>query len=418
MLKPTAAKSLFLSLIVVFALACAPNAVFGQHGRRGSRGGSHGGGGFHIGGRSHGGGGGNFRGGRGFRGGSGGHYGGGSSRRTQSAPWHMGGSSFARSGRSASRPYGYSANVGGRGVRSSAPWHSFTSTPRAAPNTFAPRANFGPNRPPLARTPYASWPHQSRSLWTNTPKSSLSFDSNRPPSARSPSRNWPLQDRRFVEATSARPVSSFGSNRPPTAIGPHGSWPRQSLSSRAKTPASTFSLHSNRPPSARPASTTWSGGNRSFSGNASRPPSSFHVNRGLSNFRNTRFGDSRSGSSSFADARFGSYGSSIGRSRFAGRHQLDRGGTPFGREASFGGNDFSFVPDLFGWALGLGTLAVSGLDLLGPGLTAFGLRGVGFLGWGLLNSVSGESSGDANPPSPYLAPCPTLYPTGNWVCPQ
>jgi hypothetical protein len=417
MLKPTATKSLFLSLLVSFALACTPSAVFGQHGRRGSRGGSHGGG-FHIGGHSHSGGGGNFRGGRGFRGGTGGHYGGGSSRPTRSAPWQMGGSSLARSGRSASRPHGYSTYAGGRGARSSDPRHSFASTPRGARNTFAPRANFDPNRPPLARTPYTSWSHQSRSLWTNTPRSSLSFDSNRPPSARSPSRNWPLQDRRSVGATNPRPVSSFDSNRPPTATAPHGSWSRQSRSSWASTPASTFSLNSNRPPSARPTSTSWSGENRSFSGNASRPPSSFNFNRGYSNFRNTRFGDSRSRGSSFADVRFGSHGSSLGRSRFAGRHQLDRGGTPFGREASFGGDDFSFVPDLFGWALGLGTLAVSGLDLLGPGLTAFGLRGVGFLGWGLLNSVSGESGEDANLQSPNFGPCPTLYPTGSWVCPQ
>jgi hypothetical protein len=416
MLKPTAAKSLFLSLIVVFALTCTPNAAFGQHGRQGSQGGSHRGG-FHIGGHSHGGGGGSFRGGHGL-GGTRGHYGGGGFRSGRSAPWQMGGSSDARSGRLASRPYGNSGYVGGRGVRSSGPWHSFTRAPGAAPKTFTPRANFDPNRPPVARTPYASWSHQSRSLWTNTPKSSRSFDSNRPPSARSPSTNWPRQDRGSLLATNPRPVSSFNSNRPPTATPPHGIWSRQSRSSWASAPASRFSLNSNRPPSARPASMSRSGPNRSLSGNASGPASSFNFNRGFSNFRNTRFGDSRLGGSSFADLRFGSHVSSFGRSRFAGRHHFDRGGTPFGREASFGGDDFSLVPDLFGWALGLGTLAVSGLDLLGPGLTVFGSRGLGFLGWGLLNSTSWGSSGDANLQSPHIGPCPTLYPTGNWVCPQ
>jgi hypothetical protein len=418
MLKPTAAKSLFLSWIVVFALAGTPKAVFGEHGQRGSRGGSHGGG-FHSGGHFHGGGGGSFRGGRGgFRGSTGGHYGGGSSRPMRSAPRQMGGSSLARSGRFASRPRGYSASVGGPGGRSSDPGRSFRSTPRGAPNRFAPRANFDSHRPPFAGTPHTNWSHASPSLRTNAPRAGLSFNSNRPPTATSPSRNRPIEDRRSPWATNPRLVSSFDSHRPPTATPAHRSWSGQSPSPRASAPASTFSFNSNRPPSARPAPRNWSGPNRSFSGNASTPASSVQLHRGFSNFRNARFADSRFGGSSVADLRFGSHLSSSGRSRFAGRHRGDGGGTSFGREGSFGGGDFSFVPDLFGWALGLGTLAVSGLDLLGPGLTALGLRGVGFLGWGLLNSVSEESGWDANQQSLSFSPCPTLYPTGNWVCPQ
>jgi hypothetical protein len=415
MLKPAAAKSLFVSLIAAFTLACTPNAVFGEHGRRGSHGGgaSHRGG-FHVGGHFDGGGGRSFRGGRGSRGSTGGRYRGGNSRPTRSARSQMGGSSLLRSGRFDPRAYGNSAHVGGRGMRSSDPWHSFRNTPRTAPNAFAPRANFDPSRRPLARTPYASWSDQSRS---NTPRSGLSFDSNRPPSASSPSRNWPRQDRRSFWATNPRPVSSFDSNRPPSATPFRRSGFRQSRPSSASAPLSTVSRSSNRAPSARLASSGWSGPNRS-SGNASSPASRFNFDRGLSNFRNTRFGDSRLGRSSFAGSRFGSHGSSLGHSRFTGDEPFNRGGAAFGREASFGGGDSSFVPDLFGWALGLGTLAISGLDLLGPGLTAFGLRGVGFLGWGLLNSVSGESSSDANLQSPYFAPCPTLYPTGNWVCQQ
>jgi hypothetical protein len=419
MLKPTAAKSLFVSLLAVFTLACTPNVVFGQHGRRGS----HGGGGSHRGGSHFGGhfdrgGGGGFRGRRGFRGGTSGRYRGGSSRPGRSAPSQMGGSSGARSGRFSQRPYGNSSHAGGRGVRSSDLWHSFANTPRTTPNAFAPRASFDPGRTSLARTPYTSGSHQSRSLWTNTPKSRTSFDSDRPPSARSTSRNWPRQDRRSSWAFNQRPASTFDSNRPPTATSFHGNWSRQSRPSSASALLSTVPQNSNRAPGARLASRSWSGPNRSFSGNASGPASYLNFNRGFSNFRNTRFGDSRLGGSSFADSRFGSHGSSSGRSRFAGGHPFHQRGAAFGREASFGGGDSFFVPDLFGWALGLGTLAVTGLDLLGPGLTAFGLRGLGFLGWGLLDSVSGESGSETNLQSPYFAPCPTLYPTGNWVCQQ
>jgi hypothetical protein len=72
---------------------------------------------------------------------------------------------------------------------------------------------------------------------------------------------------------------------------------------------------------------------------------------------------------------------------------------------------------LFGWALGLGPLAVTGLDLLSSGLTV-GLRSLLFLGWGLLNSTSSGSGWDANLQSPYFGTCPTLYPTGNQACPQ
>jgi hypothetical protein len=414
MLKPTAAKSPFVLLIAAFTLACTP--VFGQHGRGSHRGGGSHHGGFHIGGHFDGGG--SFRGGRGFRGSTGGRYRGGSSRPTRSARSQMGGSSLLRSGRFSPRSSGNSAHVGGRGMRSSDPWHSFANRPRTAQNAFAPRANFDSSRPPLARTPYPSWSHQSRSLSTNTRTSSLSFDSNRPPSASSPSRNWPRQDRRSLWATNSRPVSSFDSNRPPSATPFHRSWSRQSRPSSASAPLSTVSRNSNRAPGARLTSSGWSGPNRPLSRNASGPASHFNFNRGFSNSRNTRFGDSRLGASSFADSRFASHGSSLGRSRFSGDQPFDQGGGAFGREGSFAGGDSSLVPDLFGWALGLGTLAISGLDLLGAGLTAFGLRGVGFLGWGLLNSVSGESSSDANLQSPYFAPCPTLYPTGNWVCQQ
>lgn len=75
----------------------------------------------------------------------------------------------------------------------------------------------------------------------------------------------------------------------------------------------------------------------------------------------------------------------------------------FDRGTSFGGGEFSFAPDLFSWALGLG---------------GFGLRGLGFLGLSLLHSGLGGFGWDAGLESPYWGPGSTLYPTEILTCPR
>ncbi len=120
---------------------------------------------------------------------------------------------------------------------------------------------------------------------------------------------------------------------------------------------------------------------------------SFNPNRGLSNSRNSRVGNSAFGHSSFSNSRVGSSVPMFGSSRFAGAHHLDSSADSFNRESSFGGGDFSFIPDLFGLALNLG---------------GFGLRGLAFLG-----SSLASSSLDAGLESRQWGPGSAFYSTQN-----
>jgi hypothetical protein len=172
-------------------------------------------------------------------------------------------------------------------------------------------------------------------------------------------------------------------------------------------------FNSNRPPSAGPASRSWSGQSQSSRASTPRSAFSFYPNHGLSNFGNSRFDNSAFGHSSFSNSRTGSSVPRFGGSRFGGAQQFDWGATSFHRETSFGGDDFSFFPNLFGLALDLGGFGLRGLGMLGSGLGGFGVRSLDLLGsrWGGFSLDAGLESRQWEPGS-------TFYPTGNLTCPQ
>ncbi len=187
----------------------------------------------------------------------------------------------------------------------------------------------------------------------------------------------------YVEGRTAR------GNRPPSTGSASRSWFRQAQSSWANPPRSTSSFNSDRPPPSR----SWSRQAQSSWTSLSRSTLSFNPNRGLSNSRNSRVGNSAFGHSSFSNSRVGSSVPMFGSSRFAGAHHLDSSADSFNRESSFGGGDFSFIPDLFGLALNLG---------------GFGLRGLAFLG-----SSLASSSLDAGLESRQWGPGSAFYSTQN-----
>jgi hypothetical protein len=171
----------------------------------------------------------------------------------------------------------------------------------------------------------------------------------------------------YVGGRSAR------SNRPPIKGSASRSWSRQAQSSWANPPRSASSFNSNRPPAAESASRSWSRQTQSSWASLSRSRLSFNPNRRLSNSRNSRFGNSAFGHSSFSNSRVGSSVPIFGSSRFAGAHHFDSSADSFNRESSFDGGDFSFIPDLFGLALNLGSFGLRGLALLASSLASFSL---------------------------------------------
>jgi hypothetical protein len=334
---------------VTLALVCTPNAAYGKHHGGGSRGG------FHS-GRSHGGGRSHSGAGDRFHGGGGGHFSGKSLSRGRSAvPRQMGSASHRRSGGWASHPNSDSAYVGSR---------------RAGSN--GPRSMDGMAGRRLG-TPVA------RAIAAGTRMPNMNFDSNRPPTAGSVSRTWSGQG--------------------------ESSW--------ASAPRLTSSFNPNRPPTAGSVSRTWSGQGESSWASAPRSKFSFYPNRGLSNFRNSRFDNFASSRSSFSNSRAGSRVPRFEHSRFGAAHQFDWGATSFHRETSFGGDEFSFFPNLFGLALDLRGFGLRGLGMLGSGLAGFGVGGLDLLGSGF-----GGFSLDAGLESRQWEPGSTFYPTGNLTCPQ
>ena len=370
MSSPTVLRVLFTS-IVALALAGAPNAAFSKHRGGGSRGGggshhggSRSGGGFHSG----------KRGGGGFHGGGGGHFGGKSFRSVRSAaPRQTGGGSSRRFGGLAKRANSNSAYFGGnmagsngpRSINATAGRRLGSSDVRAiATGTRAPGMNFGWNRPPSAVSPARSWSSQGHSSWASAPRSISSSNSNRLPNAGLVSRSWSDQGQ-SSPASASRSPSSLNPNRPPNATSASRSWP-------GHAPKLTAS--------------SW-----------------LDANRGLSNSGNSRFGNSAFGRSSHPHSRTGPNADRFGSSRFGGEHPSDWGGTSFSRGSSFGGDDFSLVPDLFGLALNVG---------------GFGLRGLGLEGLGLLGSGLSGIGQDAGLESRQRGPGPILYPNGNCACPH
>jgi hypothetical protein len=230
-------------------------------------------------------------------------------RGLSASPRQRNGGWSRRFGRSGSRAKSNSAYVGGRSARS--------------------------KRPPATGSASRSWPRQSKSSWANPPRSTSSFNSDRPPTSRS--------------------------------------WSRQAQSPWATPPRSTSSFNSNRPPAAGPASRIRSRQAQSSWASLSRSTLSFNPNRRLSNSRNSRVRNSAFGHSSFFNSLVGSSVPMFGTSRFAGAHHFDSSADSFNRESSFGGGDFSFIPDLFGLALNLGGFGLRGLALLGSSLASSSL---------------------------------------------
>ncbi len=153
---------------------------------------------------------------------------------------------------------------------------------------------------------------------------------------------------------------------------------------------------SNRPPDTGSALRNWSRQAQSSWASLSRSTFSFNPNRRLSNSRNSRYRNSAFDHSSFSNSRIGSSVPMFGSSRFAGAHHFDSGAASFNRESSFGGGDFSFIPDLLGLALNLGGFGLRGLASLGSSLASF--------------------SSDANLESRQRVPGSAFYSTQNLTC--
>jgi len=404
-MTPTVSRFLFASTVAL-ALVSVPNTAFAKH----HGGGSRGGGGSHGGSHSHGGGGG------GFHFGGGGHSSGKSFRSGRSAaPRQTGGGTSGRFGGLPARATSNSSFFGGRTAGSNATHNINAAAGRTIGSSFFrasaagtrapvmnPAMNFGSNRPPSVASPARSWSGQGQSSWANTTRSP-SLNSNRPPSAASPARSWSGQGQSSW-ANTPRSPSSFNANRPPSAPSPARSWPGQGQSSWANTPRSPSSFNPNRPPSATSPSRSRSAQNQPSWASLSRSTISFNPNRGLSNSGNSRFGNSASGRSSRSHSR--------GGSRYEGANRSDWGGNSFNQAASFGGADFSFIPDLFGLALNLGGFGLRGLTLLGPGLS------LGVTGLELLASELNNFNPDPSLESRQWGPGPILDPNGNCNCTQ
>jgi hypothetical protein len=365
-------SNLLFTSIATIALACAPSLAFAQHNGRGSRGGGSHSRGSRGGGHSH------FGGGGGFHRGGGGHNGGKRFARGVSvAPRQMSGRSYRQFGGSAPRTNSNFAFAGSRSVGSTG---SRSINGMTGQRSGAPFARF---------------------VALGTQAAGMSFSSNRPPNVTSTSRSWSGPGQSSWANEPRRP-SSFNSNRPPNATSTSKSWSGSGQSSWANEPRRPSSFNSNRPPNATSTSRNWPGRGQSSWASMTRLPSSLDPNHGLSNFGDSRFGNSAFGhsflsnSSSRSNSRARSSVSRFAPSRFGDAHPFDLGATSFDGAPSFGGDEFSFVPGLFGLALDLGGFSLRGLSLLGSGLTGFGSQGLDLLGSGL-GGFSPDASLESRP---------------------
>ena len=366
--------SLLFTCVAALVLNCTSNPALAQHRGKGSNGGSHGsgshGGSSRSGGRSHSGGGGHiFHGGGGsqrgdsharghfhsssggsrFRGGTGFHAGGGShgsgsahifGRNFRSGvpagpPQRGGGSPGTasaldhRAGSSSSNAFGAhgSANSDGQ-------WHSFGSR--------------GNSSVTIARGPSPSVGDGQWHSFGSRGNSSVT-------TARDPSSSWRAGETR-----------SWG--------GQGHQMPGNNLNS-AKFSRST-------PPTGASNRGITQSDRRFTEPSPIVTGSTISTSRALSNFENYRFSNSSANRSSFSNSRLGSHVSLFLGPKFGGRHQFLSGERSFGRESSFGGDTFSFFPNLLGLALAFGSFGSRGFGLLGLGLN-------------LLNSGFGGDNGYA-----------------------
>jgi hypothetical protein len=393
MITPRVSNLLFAAIATI-ALTCAPNLAFAQHRGRGSRGG----GGSHS---------------RGSRGGGHSHFGGGGGF-LRGGGGHSGGKSFARGGAVAAR------QMSGRSYKQ---FGGLGSGPRTNSNfAFSGSRSVGSigSRSIYGMTGQMSGARFARAVAPGTHAAGMSFNSNRPPNGTLSSRSWSGRGQSSWVST-PRSLSSFNSNRPPNGTLSSRSWSGRGQSSWVSTPRSSSSFNPNRPPDATSSSRSWSGRGQSSRASTTSLPSSLGPNHGLSNFGNSRFDNSAFGHSSLSNSRsrFNSRArSSVSRfapSKFGDAHPFDlgAGATSFNGAPSFGGDEFSFVPGLFGLALDLGGFGLRGLSLLGSGLTGFGLQSLDLLGSG-----SGGFSPDASLESRRGATGSGFFPTENLTCPQ
>jgi len=435
MMKFSPVSLLFASTLAL-ALACLPSPTLaqhkgshgggshggGSHGGGSHGGGSHGGGHFHSGGGGHisrGGGGshgGSSRGGgrshiggggrssrgssgshssSGAHGGGGGHYAGGNSRGgvpARPTP-RSGGARNAtpafdrRGGPASSRPSGTRGASVGDGQ-----WHSFGSRGNSSVATA---------RGPSTSAGDGQW-HSFRSRGDSAATA-----------ARGPSSTW--------QGGAAKSWNGQGHQTSPNRFGSgafaHGEAPRGTPNRGLPGSGARFSEHSSR--------TTGS---------------AISSSRVVSNIDHSRFGNSATNQFSFSNSRFGSHVARFERREFGDRHEF-RGGESnfgFGQESSFGGDAFSFFPDLLGLALAFGSFGARGFGIPGFGLPglALNLLESGFGDFGNGSGYGGGFGGDSSydgsggyyaygvcpwtpgPISLYWGPGVMAYPADNLACPR
>jgi hypothetical protein len=376
--------SLPFAMIVVLALAYTPNLVLAQHRGHGShgssRGGSHGGGHSHAGGGGH-----SFHGG-GF------HGGGGSRARSYYNGSHKGGQTHASGSGRSSR--------GNGAFHGSSPSHGSSGGHYIGGNSRG-RMPAGPTQ---------------RS--NGVPKTALTFGHSTGPSSsrQSGTRGSSIGDGQWHSFGSRENSSTTAARGPSTAIsdgqwhsfGGHGnssataargtsnSWQGGATRTWNGQGHQMFANKFGSPAFARSAAPSWSsssgltGSNPRFGERSSRSTgSAISTSRVVSNIDHSQFGNSATNRFSFLKSPFGSHVSRFERPEFGGRHEFRGGASHFGfrQESSFGGDAFSFFPNLLGLALAFGSFGSRG----------FGFPGLGLLGLGLnlLQSGIGDFGGDS-----------------------
>jgi len=432
MMKFSPVSLLFLSLVAL-VLVCSPKPAFGQRRGPGSHGGSsHGG---SHGGGSHGGGHGHASGSK-FHGGASSHGGG----------FH--GSSRGSGSRGQGRPH---ASRGRRSSRSSDGFHRASSQGNDGRH-FAGRSSYG--GAPVGPSQAGGGSHGT----TFAPNHSARPSSSRASGAQGHTTGdgqWhSFSNRGNFAVTGARGPSSFvgdgqwhsfenlGNSSITAGRGSMSRW-QEGAANRwngqgHQTSPNSFGsprfAHSEAP--SRASNTASTGSNRMFAQPLRRTTGSvIAASRAVSNIDHSRFGNAATNRFSFSNSRFGSHVPRFERPEFGDRHEF-RGGESsfdFGRESSYGGDAFSFFPDLLGLALAFGSFGARGFGLPGLALnlleSGFGDLGNGG-GYGDSYGGSGNYYGPASydtvggctwtpgPVSPYWARGVIPYPADNLTCPR
>jgi hypothetical protein len=378
--------SLLFASIIALALACTPNPALaqhkgshggGSHGGGSHGGGSHGGGshggGSHGGGRSHASGGGHSSHGGGGLHGGGSHGSGRSHASGGGRSFHGGGSHGSGGGHSVGRsshsgvPAGPQQRGGGSHGKAPALNHS--------------------TRPSSSRGSGAHTPTVSSGQWHSFGnRGNSSFTAARGPSTSVGDGQW-------------HSFASRGNSSVTTPRGPSNSWQGGAVRSwngqGHQMPGNNLgsTAFSRSAASARTSNRALTGSDRRFVEPSRRTTgSAISTSRVVSNIDHSRFGISGTNRFSFSNSQFGSHVPRFERPEFGGHHEF-RGGESnfgFGRESSFGGDAFSFFPDLLGLALAFGSFGSRGFGL--PGL-ALNLLESGFGSNGGYGSYDGGSGG-------------------------